>query len=156
MPKTSVIETQCADCHLKIRQKWQNIIQQRQNIFISIRNVIDLLSIVQKIITENQLYKWKCYQTLAGYGDRILNASVEEMLHQMQNWFEDLAKLICDTRSLINWFIHNPFNQPNITDESEIKAYNDINKLFESLISSSFIVEVQPPQVIKRDSVYVI
>lgn len=122
----------------------------RIEIFNAIRGAIDLLDEVQKVVIHKRLGKWQRDQALAGNGAPLpLNA-----LDEIQVWFETLAELIWNTRTLIDTMRNKPHmaqNQANFTDGFEV-AYREITNLLQNLIVSGFIVEKQPPQVMKTNT----
>ncbi|XP_055323870.1 signal transducer and activator of transcription 5B-like isoform X1 [Sitodiplosis mosellana] len=152
MPKTQDNEDRCAafmeECKRQVCLMSDNINQRRIEIYSSIRTVIDLLDEVQKIVIHKRLGKWQRDQALAGNGAPLpLNA-----LDEIQIWFEDLAELIWNTRTLIDTMrkSHMPLSQANF-DGFEV-AYREITNLLQNLIVSGFIVEKQPPQVMKTNT----
>lgn len=72
-----------------------------------------------------------------------------DIMNQIQQWFQKMAAIMCDTLNLIEYNIRlNPIYQANIHQFEEI--YNEIRSEFESLIQLSFVVIQQPPEVIMR------
>lgn len=153
MPKTPENEERCAafveDCKRQVCLMSENMNSRRNDIFNSIRTVIDLLDEVQKIVIHKRLGKWQRDQALAGNGAPLpLNA-----LDEIQVWFEDLAELIWNTRTLIDTMrkSHMPLSQ---AFEGFEVAYREITNLLQNLIVAGFIVEKQPPQVMKTNTRY--
>lgn len=153
MPKTPENEERCAvfmeECKRQVCVMSESINQRRLEIFSAIRNAIDLLDEVQKIVIHKRLGKWQRDQALAGNGAPLpLNA-----LDEIQSWFEDLAELIWNTRTLIDTMrkSHMPLSQTNFNECYEV-AYREITNLLQNLIVSGFIVEKQPPQVMKTNT----
>lgn len=137
----------------ELRQKWGTLRQMRMKFFNSIRNVIDLLTVVQRTVIDEQLGKWRNERILAHkYGNQ---SDIKSPTHidQIQIWFERLLELICKTQTSIN-IVRNAENQQNFSNEIEEKIDADIIVHLQELVRSSLIVENQPPQVIKKDKRY--
>lgn len=124
----------------------QNIQQKRFEIHASMQNVISLLSEVQNVVINNRLGKWKRDQALAGNGAQFILSTLDEI----QTWFRNLDELLTMARTFVNRMRVSslPFDQLNLYREFN-ELYQDISKLFEDLVRSSFIVEKQPMQVMK-------
>lgn len=113
----------------------------------NIANTIFEIEVVQRRVI-NRLNKWRSDQALAGNG-AYLN---HKLLDEMQMWFEKLAEIIWTTRYCIEATRdinrNFSFKPPDyITEE----AFQDVTTLLKNLIESAFIVEHQPPQVLKTD-----
>lgn len=118
----------------------------------------DLLKSVQVIITEiqnvlntvtvDQLGRWQRDQAFIANGAQLSINSLDEI----QEWFSELAELIYTTRNSIK-----AIRKLNTMTAIQIKNMNEqldgfhsqIMQLLRQLIMSGFIVEQQPPQVIK-------
>ncbi|XP_031620458.1 signal transducer and activator of transcription 5B-like [Contarinia nasturtii] len=121
---------------------------------------------VQNIVIYTRLSQWKRDQILSGYGEWIFlaqtpqspldanskNACPKSALDKIQTWFVELFTLIWQTRTLIDLLIHNTYIPHNEHVQFETQALKDITCLLRSLITSSFIIEKQPPQVIKKET----
>lgn len=111
----------------------------------SFANIIVEINSVQKIVILKRLRKWNRDQALADNG-APLNAKT---LDEIQSWFEKLADIIWTTRCSIEalWEVGSSIST-NVTDVLE-RAHMDITNLLQNLIASGFIVERQPPRVLK-------
>lgn len=109
-----------------------------------------LIDELQQIVIQKRLSKWQREQVLAGNGGPYpFNA-----LDEIQQWFEALAEIIWNSRSLVDNMRcrgNFPFNGDDFVHQFE-EHYNNINNLLQNLIVSSFIVEKQPPQVMKTNT----
>lgn len=156
MPKSPENEERCVafmeECKRQVCVMSDNINQRRLEIFNSVRAVIDLLDEVQKIVIHKRLGKWQRDQALAGNGAPLPLPALDDI----QIWFEDLAELIWNTRTLIDTMRKSnmPLSSTNFSDGFEV-AYRDITNLLQNLIVSGFIVEKQPPQVMKTNTRYI-
>lgn len=139
-------------CEEEFYQNWQNLNQQRLNVLTSIRDVIDLLTDIENRVIRNQLEQWKRDQMLLGIGSTaVIGRNLNVILNKIHSWFNELFNNICNTRTLIH-NVRNIGHQLGLGDELEVKAKEDISNLLQFLISSCFIIEKQPPSVIKKDS----
>lgn len=129
----------------------ESISQRRTDLYEAIRNVIQRLAEVQKVVIHKRLGKWQRDQALAGNGAPLAMSTLDEI----QMWFEELADLIWTTRTLIDTIrkTNMPLQggQSNFNDVFEV-AYREITTLLQNLIVSGFIVEKQPPQVMKTNT----
>lgn len=157
MPKSPEFETQCTlyiDRREQVlRQLSQQMEQQRIELFTSICRVIGTLESVQFDVYK-RLNDWRCNQRLACYGDRGLDGS-KLNLDEIQIWFGELYILISNTRTLIESMRNSdlPHTQTQLNHEFD-SVFDKITRILQQLILSSFVVEEQPPQVIKKETRY--
>lgn len=132
----------------KMHQMTESINARRLELYTNIRSVTEILSEVQKVVIHKRLGKWQRDQALAGNGSPLAMSQLDEI----QSWFEELADLIWSTRTLIDTIrkTNLPINQGN-ADVFEA-AYREVTTLLQNLIVSGFIVEKQPPQVMKTNT----
>lgn len=133
--------------------------QRRKNEIIATINVrsIDLnqniakmifqIDSVQKLLINNRLNKWRRDQALAGNG-ASLN---ENCLDEIQWWFEKLAEIIWTVRCSIEAIREINSSVSLSADDATEQYFKDVTTLLQNLIESGFIVEKQPPQVLKTD-----
>lgn len=136
------------ECKRKVCQMTETVNQRRIEMFNNIRTVINLLDEVQKIVIHKRLGKWQREQALSGNGAPLpLNA-----LDEIQGWFESLAEMIWNTRTLID-IMRKPAQLPGDNcNEAFESVYREVTTLLQNLIVSGFIVEKQPPQVMKTNT----
>ncbi|BFZ06348.1 hypothetical protein BsWGS_09387 [Bradybaena similaris] len=107
---------------------------------------------LQKEILDNELISWKRRQQLAGNGLIMTNSSLETL----QQWCESLADLIWQNRQQIKKSTQLqqqlPIKFPDNKEDLLPKLNDTITGLLSSLVTSTFIVEQQPPQVLKKDA----
>lgn len=116
--------------------------------FQAIRQVIQELDNVQKVVILKRLGKWQRDQALSGNGSPVLMSTLDEI----QVWFEKLAECIWNTRNLVDKMKNtNQHFSLNLGDHMDV-AYKEITHLLQNLIVSGFIVEKQPPQVMKTNT----
>lgn len=139
-----------------LSQLSDHIDQKRTEIFTSIGSVINAIDDVQKTVYK-RLNNWHGDQVLLSNGDRGLEGNnSRETLDEIQNWFGELFILIWNTRTLIDSMRNSDIShsQSKLNGQFE-QAFSTITKFLQDLIVSSFVVEEQPPQVIKKDTRYV-
>lgn len=154
MPPTPEIEERRAtlleEYKHQICSMTESINARRVDLYTNIRNILDMLNEVQKVVIHKRLGKWQRDQALAGNGAPLpLNT-----LDEIQQWFEDLANLIWTTRTLIDTIrkTNIPFPGQNAIGDVFEAAYREVTTLLQNLIVSGFIVEKQPPQVMKTNT----
>lgn len=107
-------------------------------------NMIKEIDSVQSVVILKRLSKWNRDQALAGNGAPLNTNTLDEI----QSWFEKLAEIIWPTRCSIE-----AAREINIGISMNVdviaRAYTDITNLLQNLIVSGFIVEKQPPRVMK-------
>lgn len=118
------------------------------DLYRTIGQIIVDVDETQKRVILKRLGKWQRNQALAGNGAPLSTSGLDEI----QMWFEKLAELIWSTRNLIEKFRVINFNYKiNLGDVIDM-AYKDVTTLLQNLIVSGFIVEKQPPQVMKTNT----
>ncbi|XP_033625376.1 signal transducer and activator of transcription 5B-like isoform X2 [Asterias rubens] len=113
------------------------------------REIYMLLAKVQSRVLKDELNKWKRQQQLAGIG-----GPQEGSLDTLQSWCESLAEIIWQNRQQIMHIeilktrlpLANPAEDPTQNLNSSFTA------LLSALVPSTFIIEKQPPQVLKKET----
>uniref|UniRef100_A0A8C3A4E1 Signal transducer and activator of transcription n=1 Tax=Cyclopterus lumpus TaxID=8103 RepID=A0A8C3A4E1_CYCLU len=98
----------------------------------------------QTLILDEELIQWKRRQQLAGNG-----GPHEGGLDVLQSWCEKLADLIWQNRQQIRRCEHltQQLPLPGPMEELLSKLNADITDIISALVTSTFIIEKQPPQV---------
>ncbi|XP_024081197.1 signal transducer and activator of transcription 5B-like [Cimex lectularius] len=133
-----------------LSQKVGGLLQQRITLTDKLKCTLNLIQSVQCRILDDELIKWKREQQLAGNGAKFNNN-----LDLIQEWCETLAE--------INWL-----NRQQIKEAERLKAKlpldsqgvadllphlnSQITQLLSSLVTSTFVIEKQPPQVMKTNT----
>uniref|UniRef100_A0AAX7U7K1 Signal transducer and activator of transcription n=1 Tax=Astatotilapia calliptera TaxID=8154 RepID=A0AAX7U7K1_ASTCA len=108
------------------------------------QKTLGLLRKQQTVILDEELIQWKRRQQLAGNG-----GPNEGGLDVLQSWCEKLADLIWQNRQQIRRCEHLtqqlPLPGPMVELLSKLNA--DITDIISALVTSTFIIEKQPPQV---------
>lgn len=132
-----------------IRNKYHSLINQRSGLTNDFKQMYDVYKKVQHIVLEKQLIQWKREQQLAGNGYNT-NAG---HLDVIQEWCEGLADIIWTMRQQVKQLqalrekVSDPQGSPNEQD----LLYN-ITELLTNLVTGTFIIEKQPPQVMKTNT----
>lgn len=117
----------------------------------SLRVIITEIENVQNTVMLKRLGRWQRDQALHGNGAPLLINALDEI----QVWFEKLAELIWTTRNSIDAIrkLNAIFDVPMDSMNEHIDLfYTKITQLLQQLIVSGFIVEKQPPQVMKTNT----
>uniref|UniRef100_A0A8C3G5K7 Signal transducer and activator of transcription n=1 Tax=Cyclopterus lumpus TaxID=8103 RepID=A0A8C3G5K7_CYCLU len=103
----------------------------------------------QTLILDEELIQWKRRQQLAGNG-----GPHEGGLDVLQSWCEKLADLIWQNRQQIRRCEHltQQLPLPGPMEELLSKLNADITDIISALVTSTFIIEKQPPQVLKTQT----
>ncbi|GBM50732.1 Signal transducer and activator of transcription 5B [Araneus ventricosus] len=105
------------------------------------------VDILQKIL-DPELIMWKRSQQLAGNGEPFLNN-----LDQIQELFETSADIIWQKRQQIETLVSQvPLNIPGNVVEKLPVLINRMKGLLSNFVTSTFIIEKQPPQVLKTNT----
>ncbi|XP_033732958.1 signal transducer and activator of transcription 5B-like isoform X3 [Pecten maximus] len=116
------------------------------------RDTFDGLEELQKMVVDKELIAWKRKQQLSGNGVRFDT----QLLDVLQQWCEALAEMIWKNRQQILGVEilrqKLPIDIPNGTPDLVPELNQKITGLLSSLVTSTFIVECQPPQVLKKES----
>ncbi|XP_059170023.1 signal transducer and activator of transcription 5B-like isoform X2 [Physella acuta] len=130
----------------------QELLHLRMELSRKYEQTIHSLQELQKEILDNELISWKRRQQLAGNGLLMDNSSIETL----QQWCESLADLIWQNRQQIKKSTQLqqqlPIKFPDGEEDILPRLNDTITGLLSSLVTSTFIVEHQPPQVLKKDA----
>uniref|UniRef100_A0A672H388 Signal transducer and activator of transcription n=1 Tax=Salarias fasciatus TaxID=181472 RepID=A0A672H388_SALFA len=108
------------------------------------QKTLSVLRKQQTLILDEELIQWKRRQQLAGNG-----GPHEGGLDVLQSWCEKLADLIWQNRQQIRRCEHltQQLPLPGPMEELLSKLNADITDIISALVTSTFIIEKQPPQV---------
>lgn len=131
---------------VEVEEGWRQLDANRTSLSVVIRAIMADYDECQTFVIDIELKNWQRNQALAGNG-----APFKDNLDDIQRCIELLLEIICKIRGLINRIgLISSQCSPNVVDNSEL---NDLNMRAkhaqERLILSAFIVEKQPPQVMK-------
>lgn len=126
----------------------------RLNLVDKFKGTIELTESVQQKVVDKYLQQWRMNQGLSGNGAPPSNANNLDII---QGWCENLAEILWNTREQIKMVSKyrkqlnvDEQNLPDFLPELFAKSTN----LLEHLITRSFIIEKQPPQVMKTNTRY--
>lgn len=116
------------------------------------KSAIELTEAVQQKVIDKYLNQWRMNQGLAGNGAPPSNANNLDII---QGWCEHLADILWNTREQIK-MVSKYRKQLNV-DEQNLpdflpELFAKVTNLLEHLITRSFIIEKQPPQVMKTNT----
>lgn len=145
------LQKQKQSLELQLSQKAQQLLQMRLQLSEKHHETCNKLTEVQTHFLDEQLISWKRQQQLAGNG-----APFDASLDTLQQWCENLAELIWSNRQQIKKVellrAQLPINIPPGQQDLLPLLNKTITGLLSSLVTSTFIIEKQPPQVLKKDS----
>lgn len=120
----------------EIQQRFQDIVSNIQN--------------CQGLLVNGELANWKQSQRLFNWEDD--RGKVE--LNSMQQWFENLAEIQWRCRQIAKQFdlLKTRVPQGILSLDQSISFPQILTKILVSLIQASFVIEKQPPQVIKTSN----
>ncbi|XP_018340106.1 PREDICTED: signal transducer and activator of transcription 5B [Trachymyrmex septentrionalis] len=136
---------------LQLSQKVNGVVRLRLMLMEKLDDIIKKLNILQSRILDDELIRWKRDQQLAGNGANFASNNLDSI----QEWCESLAELIWQTRQQIKEAerLKQKFQcePPGIRDT--LPSLNtQITQFLSSLVTSTFIIEKQPPQVMKTNT----
>lgn len=127
-----------------ICQSFHQIEKDIEHILIQCRTVLD-----NDVL--NYLLQWKLSQRFASNGAKLVN-----MLPLLQEWFENLADLIWNTREQIKIALKIRLNLTSQINGVDVlpQYLHEATNLLSILITNSFVIERQPKQVTKTHTRY--
>uniref|UniRef100_A0A672RA13 Signal transducer and activator of transcription 3-like n=1 Tax=Sinocyclocheilus grahami TaxID=75366 RepID=A0A672RA13_SINGR len=113
------------------------------------QKTLALLRKQQTVILDDELIQWKRRQQLAGNG-----GPPEGGLDILQSWCEKLAETIWQNRQQIRRAEHlrQQLPIPGPIEELLTELNSTITDIISALVTSTFIIEKQPPQVLKTQT----
>ncbi|CAH1960095.1 unnamed protein product [Acanthoscelides obtectus] len=133
-----------------LNQKVAGLMNLRLALAEKLKETVQLLSQLQMLVLDEELIRWKREQQLAGNG-----ANFNSNLDTIQEWCESLAELIWLNRQQIKEVERLkqklPLDPPG---EHHVlpQLLQEVTQLLSSLVTSTFIIEKQPPQVMKTNT----
>lgn len=124
----------------------------RLNLVDKFKSIIEGTKQMQSKVIDTYLNQWRTNQVLKGNGAPPLSVNNLDII---QGWCESLADILWNTREQIKMVsrYHKQLNvsEPNLPDFLP-ELFTNSTLLLEYLITRSFIVEKQPPQVMKTNT----
>ncbi|XP_072524074.1 signal transducer and activator of transcription 5B [Salminus brasiliensis] len=121
----------------------------RQDLAEKQQRTLALLRKQQTVIVDDELIQWKRRQQLAGNG-----GPPEGSLDILQSWCEKLADMIWQNRQQTRRVEHltQQLPIPGPTEELLKELNATVTDIISALVTSTFIIEKQPPQVLKTQT----
>lgn len=121
----------------------------RQDLSEKHQRTLALLRKQQTVIVDDELIQWKRRQQLAGNG-----GPPEGSLDILQSWCEKLADVVWQNRQQLRRVDHltQQLPIPGPTEELLKELNATITDIISALVTSTFIIEKQPPQVLKTQT----
>ncbi|XP_062859968.1 signal transducer and activator of transcription 5B [Trichomycterus rosablanca] len=121
----------------------------RQDLSEKNQTTLALLRKQQTVIIDDELIQWKRRQQLAGNG-----GPSEGSLDILQSWCEKLADIVWQNRQQLRRVDHltQQLPIPGATEELLKELNATITDIISALVTSTFIIEKQPPQVLKTQT----
>jgi signal transducer and activator of transcription 5B len=146
------IATMKAEQQTRLQASLNQLTGMRLNLVDKFKAAIELTETVQQKVVDKYLNQWRMNQGLAGNGAPPSNANNLDII---QGWCEHLAQILWETREQVKMVSKyrkqlnvDEQNLPDFLPELFAKSTN----LLEHLITRSFIIEKQPPQVMKTNT----
>ncbi|XP_015116346.1 signal transducer and activator of transcription 5B [Diachasma alloeum] len=133
-----------------LNHKVASLMQLRLTLADKLKDTITRLASLQSRVLDEELIRWKRDQQLAGNG-----APFNSTLDSIQEWCDSLAELIWLNRQQIKEAER--LKQKLALDPPGVQDIlptlnSQITQLLSSLVTSTFIIEKQPPQVMKTNT----
>uniref|UniRef100_A0A336KNR7 Signal transducer and transcription activator n=2 Tax=Culicoides sonorensis TaxID=179676 RepID=A0A336KNR7_CULSO len=124
----------------------------RLSLVDSFKNVNAMITQIQTKVIGKYLSQWKINQGKAGNGAMPLSPNTLDMI---QSWCENLAEIIWSTREQIRQVSKYKkqlgAEEPNLLDFLP-QLQQESTNLLTNLITATFVIEKQPPQVMKTNT----
>jgi signal transducer and activator of transcription 5B len=136
----------------RVNRALNQLTGKRLELVDNFRKVINLTQQIQNKVLGKYLSQWKVNQGLAGNGASPMNVN---SLDVIQGWCEGLAETIWNTREQIR--LASKYKKQVNADEQNLPDYlpalhTEVTNLLMNLITSTFVIEKQPPQVMKTNT----
>ncbi|XP_034309896.2 signal transducer and activator of transcription 5B isoform X2 [Magallana gigas] len=146
------LDKQKKDFETVLSKGAQTIINARVEIADTLSKNFEELEEVRHLVVDQELIDWKRKQQLAGNGAPF----DPNLLENLQKWVESTVDLVWRSRQQVlkleGLCSRIPLQLPDGKEDAVSTLNNKITSILSSIVTSTFIVEHQPPQVLKRDS----
>ena len=133
-----------------IKQKYLNLSSQRSGLINAFVQIYRSVREVQMQVLDKELIRWKRDQQLAGNGHYM-----KFSLETLQEWCEGLADIIWTMRQQVRQLegLREKLGDPQNTNANILPGLlSEITELLSNLVTGTFIIEKQPPQVMKTNT----
>ncbi|XP_045456377.1 signal transducer and activator of transcription 5B-like [Melitaea cinxia] len=145
------LRVQIEEMEMKLNTLITQINQSQMELVDHMKVNINNLRQLQSQVLDEELIRWKREQQLSGNG-----VPMQSNLNMIQEWCEMLADLIWSTRqqvvhvACINDKTLAELRQPHLADMLDDMS-KQVTSLLSTLVTSTFVIEKQPPQVMKTN-----
>ncbi|KAH0626810.1 hypothetical protein JD844_002039 [Phrynosoma platyrhinos] len=149
MAREPTLQQKKASLEAWLHREAQTLQQYRVELAEKHQQTLALLRKQQTIILDDELIQWKRRQQLAGNG-----GPPEGPLDGLQAWCEKLAEIICQNRQQVRRAEHlcQQLPIPGPIEEMLVDLNATVTDVISALVTSTFIIEKQPPQVLKTQT----
>ncbi|XP_013374754.1 PREDICTED: signal transducer and activator of transcription 5B isoform X2 [Chinchilla lanigera] len=149
LSRESALQQKQATLEAWLQREAQTLQRYRVELAEKHQKTLQLLRKQQTVILDDELIQWKRRQQLAGNG-----GPPEGSLDVLQSWCEKLAELIWQNRQQIRRAEHlcQQLPIPGPVEEMLADVNATITDIISALVTSTFIIEKQPPQVLKTQT----
>ncbi|NWQ83664.1 STA5B protein, partial [Columbina picui] len=149
MSRETTLQQKKASLEAWLHREAQTLQQYRVDLAEKHQKTLQLLRKQQTTILDDELIQWKRRQQLAGNG-----GPPEGTLDVLQTWCEKLAEIIWQNRQQIRRAEHlcQQLPIPGPVEEMLSELNGTITDIISALVTSTFIIEKQPPQVLKTQT----
>ncbi|KAK1331180.1 hypothetical protein QTO34_009129 [Cnephaeus nilssonii] len=149
LSRETALQQKQASLEAWLQREAQTLQQYRVELAEKHQKTLQLLRKQQTIILDDELIQWKRRQQLAGNG-----GPPEGSLDVLQSWCEKLAEIIWQNRQQIRRAEHlcQQLPIPGPVEEMLAEVNATITDIISALVTSTFIIEKQPPQVLKTQT----
>lgn len=138
----STINAQPPEMKSSLEERYTAIYYQRNVLVMQLKNIVSDYEVLHKSVIDVELKNWQRQQALAGNG-----APLNDNLNQIQSCIELLVEIICRLAQSVDIM-----RKSTTVDGGLDELHARIRMQQEYLILSAFIVEKQPPQVMKTNT----
>ncbi|CAH0557720.1 unnamed protein product [Brassicogethes aeneus] len=133
-----------------LNNKVATLMQMKLSLSENLKSIIQELGLVQTHVLDEELIRWKREQQLAGNGAHFNTTTLDTI----QEWCENLAELIWTARQQIKETeaIKQKFPLELPIQDILPQLQVEVTQLLSTLVTSTFIIEKQPPQVMKTNT----
>ncbi|CAL8262603.1 unnamed protein product [Arctogadus glacialis] len=148
-PRETTLQSKRATVEAWLTREASTLQKYRLDLSEQHQKTVNLLRKQQTLILDEELIQWKRRQQLAGNG-----GPAEGGLDVLQSWCEKLADMIWQNRQQIRRCEHltQQLPLPGPMEELLSKLNSEITDIISALVTSTFIIEKQPPQVLKTQT----
>ncbi|KAJ8705017.1 hypothetical protein PYW08_012337 [Mythimna loreyi] len=146
------LRVQIEETERKLNALVAQISQSQMELVDHMKENIANLRQLQSQVLDEELIKWKREQQLSGNG-----VPMQSNLNTIQEWCEQLADLIWLTRQQVNNVARIntktivELRQPHLAEMLD-EMSKQVTGLLSTLVTSTFVIEKQPPQVMKTNT----